>query len=679
MNRTVASYLIAIVCVLLAQTALARNDLKPNIVIILSDDLGYGSASSYGADPALVKTPSIQRLAKEGRRFTDANSNSSVCTPTRYSMLTGRYAWRTSLKRSVLKAGSPLLIERGRPTLASLLKQQGYTTGAIGKWHLGYGSSGKTNYTQPLRPGPLEIGFDYHFGVPANHGDQTGVYVENDKVWGLRTNRQNPEKAQLDYKNRPYLGLDAPHRVDVDVMPFITEKAVQWIEAQSDARPFFLFFTPVAVHAPITPSAKTQGTSGAGAYGDWIHELDDSVGAILDALDSKGFSENTIVLFTSDNGGVHKPGKRMFTTEAWKAGLRINGPYRGGKHDIWEGGFRVPYLVRWPGHVPANSTSGEMLNLVDTFATLSELVGEPLPDKQAAAEDSFSMLPAWLGQASAPIRPDMILHSHDGTFAIRQGPWKWIDGDYHPLTRAQYIRERADQFKPQLYDIVEDEQETQNLASTHPDIATRLDALITRYREGGYSRELPPAPESATSTVKLALVASSEFKPLDLNLLLRRPAVNAQGQWRVTDGELHGSTERRQRDPVQLGIPLRTSDGDITYEVNCPAEACHSLRLNTGEAVYMVMVSQRWLAIIKYPDQTEPELKTVLAQSRIELGPDEWARVHVQMRGNELSAQVGTASIRAQNDIFYGFKPRMFFVMDGEHARFRKLATYKVQ
>ena len=279
----------------------------PNIVVILSDDYGYGSATCYGADSAVIRTPNIDRLAQQGRRFTDANTTSSVCSPTRYSMLTGRYCWRTSLKHEVLGTTSPLHIEPGRLNLASLLKKYGYCTAAIGKWHLGYGSAAKVSFTQELKPGPLEIGFDYHFGVPSNHGDISGVYVENRRVFGLQSDRLDPERTGTNFKGRPFLGLDAPQRVDEDVMPLLTTKAVEWIESQSAQVPFFLYYTPVAIHNPVTPSAKTKGTSQAGPYGDWIHELDDSVGRVLDALDRKGFAENTLVLFTSDNGGVNKP------------------------------------------------------------------------------------------------------------------------------------------------------------------------------------------------------------------------------------------------------------------------------------------------------------------------------------------------------------------------------------
>lgn len=469
---------------------------KPNIVMILSDDFGWGSAGCYGADPGLVRTPHIDRLAEEGRRFTDANTTSSVCSPTRYSVLTGRYCWRTSLKQQVLNFRAPLHIEPGRLNLASLLKRHGYATTAIGKWHLGYGSDERVDFRKELKPGPLEIGFDYHFGVPCNHGDVSGVYVENHRVFGLRSDKlAPPDQAGSNFRGRPYLGLDAPQRIDDQVMPFLTTKAVQWLEKQSAGRPFFLYFTPVAVHNPVTPSSRNKGTSKAGPYGDWIHELDESVGRILDVLDRKGFTRETLVLFTSDNGGVNKPYLQNESTQAINAGLKVCGPFRGGKHDVWEGGFRVPYLLRWPGRVPAGTTCDEMISLADTLATVAALMGDPLPPEAVGAEDSYNMLPAWLDKPyRSPIRPDMIVHSADGVFAIRRGPWKWIEGKHHPDTREGPLRQRADQFKPQLYNLAEDVGETNDLQARDAETSGRLAALLDRYRERGSSRSGPGKP-----------------------------------------------------------------------------------------------------------------------------------------------------------------------------------------
>ncbi len=465
----------------------------PNILLILADDLGWGSVGCYGADPRLVRTPNIDRLAKEGRRFTDANTTSSVCSPTRYSVLTGRYCWRTSLKHEVLSTFSPLHIESGRLNMASLLKKHGYRTAAIGKWHLGYGAQPRTDYTQPLRPGPLEIGFDYHFGVPQNHGDVTGVYVENDRVAGLRSPNLTPrDQAGTNFRGTPFLGLDAPQRVDQQVMPLLTEKAVAWLEKQDAVEPFFLYYTPVAVHNPVTPSAKTKGTSRAGPFGDWIHELDVSVGRVLDVLDRNGLTQNTLVIFTSDNGGVYTPQRECEQTHAFNAGLKVNGPFRGGKHSVFEGGFRVPFLVRWPGHVPAGTVCEEMLSLADFLATTAAILGQPLPPHDQAAEDSYNVLPALLGQSyQGPLRPHMIVHSADGNFAVRQGPWKWIEGGHHPATRKGALRVRAAEFKPQLYHLGNDPSEQHEVGSEDPQIARRLSRLLERCRNLRHSRGGP--------------------------------------------------------------------------------------------------------------------------------------------------------------------------------------------
>lgn len=462
---------------------------RPNIVVILSDDYGWGSAGCYGANPDLIKTPNIDRLAKEGRRFTDANTTSSVCSPTRYSLLTGRYCWRTSLQHEVLNVFAPLHIEPGRFNLASLLKSKGYSTAAIGKWHLGYGTDPRVDYTKELKPGPLEIGFDYHFAVPSNHGDVTGVFVENHQVFGLRSPKADRTSAGKNFNGAAYLGLDAPQRVDEDVMPMLTSKATEWLSKQSAEKPFFLYYTPVAVHNPVTPSHATKGSSKAGAFGDWVHELDASVGKVLETLDQKGFTKNTLVLFTADNGGVFHPEQMNAQAAAIKAGLKPCGPFRGGKHDVWEGGFRVPYIVRWPGHVPEGTTCDETLSLVDTLATIAAVVDEPLPPHDKGAEDSFNMLPAWLGAKTLkPIRPHLIVHAAAGTFAIRQGSWKWIEGNFHPDTKPGARRQRADQLKPQLYNISADIGEQMELTAQNKEKATELQALLQKQKDQGFSR-----------------------------------------------------------------------------------------------------------------------------------------------------------------------------------------------
>jgi arylsulfatase A-like enzyme len=472
---------------LLPQTVTAAD--KPNIVVILADDYGWGSLNCYGAPKSLIQTPNLDRLAREGRRFTDANTPSSVCSPSRYALMSGRYCWRTSLKREVLGTTAPLLIETNRLTMSSLLKNHGYRAAAVGKWHLGYGTAAKCDYTRELTPGPLDLGFEYHFGVPSNHGDNVGVYVENRRVVGLRSAELKP--SGRNFNNRPFLGLDAPHRVNEDVMATLTAKAVSWLDKQDVSQPFFLYFTPVAVHHPVTPSKATAGSSKAGPYGDWIHELDASVGGILQALDRKGFAQNTLVIFTSDNGGVVAAPNQTNLTEhaAAKAGLAICGPWRGRKHSVYQGGFRVPFLLRWPGKAPAGSVCSETINLADLLATTAAILGEPLPPRTQAAEDSYNVLPAFRDQKTdRPLRDSMVTHSADGNFGIRQGPWKWIEGKAHPDTVPGALRARAVEFHPQLYNLAKDPGEQNDVLAGNPDVAKRLEALLNQYRHDGWSR-----------------------------------------------------------------------------------------------------------------------------------------------------------------------------------------------
>lgn len=462
----------------------------PNIVLILSDDYGYGSAGCYGADPRLIATPNIDRLAAQGMRFTDANTPSSVCSPTRYAVLTGRYNWRTSQNGGeVLGTLDPLHIETSRPTLASLLRGRGYRCAIVGKWHLGYGTKKPVDYTAELKPGPLELGFDYQFAVPQNHNDITRVFVENHRVYGLRSAKLTPTPGKL--------GLDAPERDDPKTMEVLTDKAIAWLEQKEDRRPFFLYFTPVAVHEVVTPSARSSGTSKAGPYGDFINDLDHSVGRIMDSLVRLGVADDTLLIFTSDNGGAavekSKSGSQKI---AMDAGLRINGALRGGKHDIWQGGFRVPFIVRWPGVVPAGSTNSRMIGLVDLFATLSEVSGATLPSPDKAAPDSRSFHKSLLSIDStdtSSARPDLIFQSASGVYALRSGPWKWIEGrPAQPSGKKKASPKagpKAEQFKPQLFNLVDDPGETRDVADQHPDVVQRLSALLERQRSQGFSRD----------------------------------------------------------------------------------------------------------------------------------------------------------------------------------------------
>lgn len=674
---------------------------RPNVIVILADDFGYGSAGCYGADPALIQTPALDRLAREGRRFTDANTTSSVCSPTRYSLLTGRYCWRTSEKSGVLGTYSPLHIEPGRLNLASMLKEQGYRTASVGKWHLGYGKSDgnpqwRVDYSGELSPGPLDIGFDYHFSVPANHGDLTGIYVENRFVYGLRSGKipegvTIPEVAMsADFKESygpgdlenagrgvTILDLDAPRRVNERVMPVLTGKAVDWIEQQKAGEPFFLYYTPVAAHNPITPSAETAGTSAAGPYGDWIHELDRSVGAILEALDRKGFAENTLVVFTSDNGGVtgDKPGSPQEIAQT--AGLKINGDLRGRKHSVWEGGFKVPFLLRWPGHAPAGSVCHEAVSLADLLATTAAILGKELPPAAQAAEDSFNILPAILGEIEQPIRDHLIVHSSDGVYAIRKGPWKWIEGVPAAGVKQASRKKHDDEFRPQLYHTQEDPAETRDVAAEYPEVVAEMQVLLDRYREGGYSRELPPLVEKKSEFPEpLPALTGTIRIDAPLDAAPSSPWEQQRGEWQPIDGGLFGTQSSAKENGATLRVPVALGDGAVQYEISFRGGDRHSLRIETEgrEHSFRIEISPSKLGVTKNPSKGEPREATLpLGGGHLELKNEIWYPVRVTFKGEEVLVETAGQSVRATHPVIGMKKAALNFLVFGESIGFRKV------
>jgi arylsulfatase A-like enzyme len=380
----------------------------------------------------------------------------------------------------------PLHIETNRPTVASVLKQAGYATAAIGKWHLGY-SDRSVNFTERLAPGPLEIGFDYHFGIASNHGDGSGVFLENHRVWGLRSKTVQPFGVQF-YGDRPFMGLDAPQRVDEDVPIELLARVTSWLDKQPS--PFFLYYAPVEPHVPVTPSRAVAGTSKAGPYGDWVHELDRNIGRLMDYLDERSLAEDTLLIVTSDNGGEHKPTRKMESVRAIEAGLAINGPWRAGKHTIYEGGFRVPLIARWPGRIQAGTTVDDALNLVDLPATLAAVANQPAPAPGSGFEDSVNRLPELLGTSHEP-RTCQVLQSADGVLAVRDERWKWIEGK---PTNPDAPKNRSDEFRSQLYDLQSDPGETRDVISLHADMAARLAGWLDQTRAIGQSRGLPVPP-----------------------------------------------------------------------------------------------------------------------------------------------------------------------------------------
>ncbi len=456
----------------------------PNIVLILADDMGYGDPGAYNPD-SRIPTPGIDRLAREGMRFTDAHSPSAVCTPTRYGVLTGRYAWRTSLKSGVLWGYSANLIDTARVTVASLLQAEGYTTGGVGKWHLGLGTGDSTNYFADLHPNPSDHGFDYYYGIPASLDMQPYVYFENEKVIETPTAEVEASAHRRQEGGGFWRGGPvAPSFEHVDVLPEITDKSVAFIEAQAASEdPFFLYVPLSAPHTPWLPTAPFKDISGAGYYGDFAAQVDASVVEILDALDAQGLADNTIVVYTSDNGA------HWYPDDIETFGHRANLMLRGQKADIWEGGHRVPFVVRWPGVVDADAVSDVLTTHTDLLATFAAVVGTTVPD--GAGEDSFNMLPAWFGQASAaPIRSSAIHHSLDGMFAIRKGPWKLIEGrGSGGFTQPRRITPESGEPAGQLYNLETDPAEATNLYLEEPAVVADLQALLDQARQDGQTRQ----------------------------------------------------------------------------------------------------------------------------------------------------------------------------------------------
>jgi len=475
----------------LALSSLAGAD-QPNIVFILADDQGFGDVSALNPE-SKIPTPNIDRLAKEGMIFGDAHSSSSVCTPTRYSVLTGRYHWRTHLQKGVLGGFSRPLIDEDRMTVAGFLKDQGYYTACIGKWHLGmnwplkdggtaddggdfsggYGDGWKVDYTAPIQNGPVDVGFDTFFGISASLDMPPYVYIQD----RIPTEPATMEKA-FHRKGPAAAGFEA-----VDVLPKITEKAVSVIDeraaAAKDGTPFFIYFPLNAPHTPILPSKEWKGKSGINIYADFTMQVDWTVGQVLDALDRNGLTENTLVIFTTDNGC--SPQAKFDELQA--AGHEPSFIYRGHKADIYEGGHRVPFIARWPGKVQPGSRCDEIVGQFDLFATAAEIVGAEVPGD--AAEDSLSFLPLLLGDEK-PIRDSIISQSIGGYFAIRDGQWKLaVCPGSGGWSEPRPGKEAADAPPIQLFDLASDPAEKTNLANEKPEMVEAMKLLLTQAIEQG--------------------------------------------------------------------------------------------------------------------------------------------------------------------------------------------------
>ncbi len=428
-----------------------------------------------------MATPRMDALAREGMRFTDAHSPSSVCTPTRYGLMTGRYCWRSRLKQGVLGGYSPSLIEPGRETIASMLQKQGYRTGGFGKWHLGLGTAEKADYSQPLSPSPLDFGFDEYFGIPASLDMPPYVFIDSRKVQEL------PTATILDngeVKRGPYWrgGPIAPSFQMEDVVPKIAARACQFIDGAAKAgKPFFTYVPFTGPHTPWVPSKPYQKKSKAGLYGDFVEEIDASIGKIVDQLQASGVAANTLLIVTSDNGA---PWEKRDSDEA--AGHLADGKWRGQKSDIQEAGHRVPFIVKWPGKVKAGAVSGQLLCHTDIFATLAEVTGVKLTADMA--EDSYSFATVLRG-AKKSRREAAVHHSGNGMFSIRSGDWKLVLGrGSGGFTPPAVVKPGPGDPTGELYHLKEDPHEDRNLYSQRPEVVKRLTDTLNGWREQGRSR-----------------------------------------------------------------------------------------------------------------------------------------------------------------------------------------------
>lgn len=450
--------------------SISADESRPNIVVILCDDLGIGDVQVFNPKLGKIKTPNMDRLASKGMSFTDAHSGSSVCTPTRYGLLTGRYAWRTKLQRGVVAGFEPCLIAAGRPTLGSFLKSQGYDTAIIGKWHLNMRffdpqdelkelAGAPLKFTPPVGSkspdGPIDRGFDYFYGI--HHARSMKAIIEQNVV--------------------------IKHDDVVNFLPDCESKSIEYIKRHAKSeRPFFLYVPLGSPHTPIVPTKKWQGKSGLGDYADFVMQTDDVVGNILKCLDEQQLSDNTLVLFASDNGCS----RQAKIQQLKKSGHFVSAGFRGSKADIWEGGHRIPFVAKWPGVIEAGSKSNDTICLTDTFATIADCLGVAAPEK--SCEDSVSFFPALQGRAISSVRRGIVHHSISGHFAYRSGNWKLVlaraSGGWSSPTERNAS---SDAPEGQLYRMDVDSAEKENLYLSKPEIVAELLSQLERDIRSGRS------------------------------------------------------------------------------------------------------------------------------------------------------------------------------------------------
>jgi arylsulfatase A-like enzyme len=496
---------------------------KPNIIVILADDIGYGDLSCYGAK--MVQTPNLDRLAREGRRFTDAHSPAATCTPSRRALLTGRYSWRQPEGAHIAPGDEAITIKPGTFTLPGMLKQSGYKTGIVGKWHLGLGNQGGPDWNGEIKPAPLDLGFDYSFIMAATGDRVPTVFIEDRHVVGLDpadpikvsyknkigdepTGAENPELLTLKHTHGHDMtivngvgrigwmtGGKSARWKDEDMADTFTNKAVEFVEREKD-RPFFLYFATHNIHVPRVPNPRHLGKSQCGTRGDAIVELDESVGELLATLERLKLVENTLVIFSSDNGGIMDDGYE----DVGNFDHPCNGALRGYKGSLFEGGHRVPFIARWPARIQAGGVCDELITQLDLTATMAALTGQKIPPGEAI--DSCNILPALLGEPhDKPGRETFVAHvggvAGKVPLAIRDGQWKLItEGGARPsfkdANQSNRTRPTADSRKPFLVNLETDPSESKNLASVHPERVLEMKKLLEKII--GQDRSVEPKP-----------------------------------------------------------------------------------------------------------------------------------------------------------------------------------------
>ncbi len=489
LKRSLWAFLMVVQC----SVAAWGKEQPPHLVFIMADDMGYGDIRAYNPH-STIPTPHLDQLASDGMRFTDAHTPSAVCTPTRYGVLTGRYCWRSRLKRGVLNGYSDHLIQKDRLTLPRFLKGHGYNTGVVGKWHLGldwdrHSSHEDIDYTTPIRWGPNDFGFAYSYIIPASLDFPPYVYLENQRVTGVPDSRQ-PRKAFPAFLREGPIGSDF---VMEDCLDQLANKAVEFLEKSSHSeKPFFLYMPLTSPHKPVLPHPRFKGATQLGPYGDFIVQCDNIVGRVLRALDDLDLRQNTMVVFTSDNGSfmyrLNEPDAEDHVDDEGIQAFRAdrhtsNGPLRGTKADVWEAGHRVPFLVRYPGKLEAGSVCDQTVCLTDFYATAAQLVDRTIPPN--AAEDSISFVPLLKSPAKDHRRPPVIHHSGSGMFAIRDGRWKLVLGS----GSGGREKPKGQGFeKPYaLFDLSSDVGEKMNLIEQHPEVAELLEGQFWRIHDRGGS------------------------------------------------------------------------------------------------------------------------------------------------------------------------------------------------